>query len=110
MKNLYSFTRHDWECGCSLPKNSYKPSQDLLGLQFEEESYRFSGQQDHLVQTDRYTPYYLYIRIVLSLRSLRLILIYFRCFNPDFVLVSAGFDAAIGHPHPIGIILFPVWL
>ena len=23
-------------------------------------------------------------------------------FDPDIILVSAGFDAAIGHPHPIG--------
>ena len=23
-------------------------------------------------------------------------------FDPDIVLVSAGFDAAVGHPHPIG--------
>ena len=23
-------------------------------------------------------------------------------FDPDMVLVSAGFDAAVGHPHPIG--------
>ena len=26
-----------------------------------------------------------------------------RCFEPDFVLVSAGFDAAVGHEHPIGL-------
>jgi hypothetical protein len=26
----------------------------------------------------------------------------FRTFDPDFVLVSAGFDAAVGHDHPIG--------
>jgi hypothetical protein len=26
----------------------------------------------------------------------------FRSFDPDFVLVSAGFDAAVGHDHPIG--------
>ena len=25
-----------------------------------------------------------------------------RSFDPDVVLVSAGFDAAVGHPHPIG--------
>ena len=25
-----------------------------------------------------------------------------REFNPDMVLVSAGFDAAIGHPAPLG--------
>ena len=25
-----------------------------------------------------------------------------RAFDPDIVLVSAGFDAAYGHPHPIG--------
>ena len=25
-----------------------------------------------------------------------------RSYDPDFVLVSAGFDAAIGHEHPIG--------
>ncbi|XP_023329584.1 histone deacetylase 4-like [Eurytemora carolleeae] len=25
-----------------------------------------------------------------------------RCYEPDFVLVSAGFDAAVGHEHPIG--------
>ncbi len=25
-----------------------------------------------------------------------------KSFNPDIVLVSAGFDAAVGHPHPIG--------
>ena len=25
-----------------------------------------------------------------------------RAFDPDIVLVSAGFDAALGHPHPIG--------
>lgn len=23
-------------------------------------------------------------------------------FNPDIVLISAGFDAAIGHPPPLG--------
>ena len=27
-------------------------------------------------------------------------------FDPDIILVSAGFDAAIGHPHPIGNIKF----
>ena len=27
-------------------------------------------------------------------------------FDPDMVLVSAGFDAAVGHPHPIGKCLF----
>ena len=27
-------------------------------------------------------------------------------FDPDIILVSAGFDAAIGHPHPIGNINF----
>ena len=25
-----------------------------------------------------------------------------REFNPDIVLVSCGFDASAGHPHPIG--------
>lgn len=25
-----------------------------------------------------------------------------KCFNPDIILVSAGFDAAVGHPPPLG--------
>lgn len=25
-----------------------------------------------------------------------------KCFNPDIILVSAGFDAAAGHPPPLG--------